>query len=337
VFVYTPAGDVKDLPAGSTPLDFAYSIHTDLGHNVGGALVNGKLASLNTQLKNGDTVEIRKTRAPRGPSLDWLNSDLGYLATAEAKSKVRLWFRRQERQSNIKRGRDLLHRELKKLGVTITEASLAKDMEFESADEFAYAIGTGNVGINKVLEGVTRRALVLPDELLPAQAVPELPARQERTGIVVMGAPNLLTRVAKCCSPVYGDEIVGYLTRGRGATVHRANCVNMRSTDDPDRMVPVAWGHADSSYPARLLISAFDRVGLLRDITNVVSGEHVNIHSMSSNEQAEQNACTVSLTVYTTGVDQLSRLFSRLESIQGVHSVDRIIEGEHQPSEASAN
>jgi len=150
-----------------------------------------------------------------------------------------------------------------------------------------------------------------------------------------MGAPNLLTRVARCCSPVYGDEIVGYITRGRGVTVHRANCVNMRSTDDHDRLVPVAWGYADSAYPARLIVNAYDRVGLLRDITHVVSAEHVNIHSMSSVEDPSANSCTVSLTVYTSGVDQLSRLFARLETIQGIHSVGRINEGESAQAKAA--
>ena len=325
VFVYTPAGEVKDLPAGSTPLDFAYRIHTDLGHNAVGALVNARLVPLNTQLKNGDTVEIRKARTPRGPSLDWLNNDLGFLATGGAKSKVRLWFRRQALQSNIKRGHDLLGRELKRLGVRATGDEIASDMGFDHPDDLAEAMGVGQVSLGKVLEAVNRRIkkTAEPEFDRPPDSEPS----PERAGIVVMGASNLLTRVAHCCQPVYGDDITGYITRGRGVTVHRTDCSNMRSTDDPDRTVPVAWGHADGNYPARLVINAFDRVGLLRDITNVVSAEHVNIHSMASDEDPHSNSCTVTLTVYTTGVDQLSRLFSRLESLPGIQSVDRLIEG----------
>lgn len=330
VFVYTPAGDVIDLPSGSTPLDFAYRVHTDLGHNTVGGVVNGKLLPLNTQLHNGDTVEIRKARTPRGPSLDWLNSDLGYLVTASARAKVRLWFRRQEHEANVQRGHELLSRELKRVGVHVSATDIAEKLGFEDSTELEEALGIGQIGIGKILESVTQN---FPPETKPDKngAKSEVPAalqRQERSGIVVMGAPNMLTRVARCCSPVYGDEITGYITRGRGVTVHRANCINMRSTDDHDRLVPVAWGHADSTYPARLIVQAYDRVGLLRDITHYVSAEHVNIHSMSSHEESENNSCTVTLTVYTNGVDQLSRVFTRLETVQGIISVNRANEGD---------
>lgn len=333
VFIYTPAGDVIDLPSGSTPLDFAYRVHTDLGHNTVGAVVNGKLMPLNTQLHTGDTIEIRKARTPRGPSLDWLNSDLGYLATASARAKARLWFRRQELESNITRGHELLARELKRVGVEVSSAQIAEKLGFDSAGELEESLGSGQIGIGKILESVSRNFPVETEK--PVTELPASLLRQERSGIVVMGTPNLLTRVARCCSPVYGDEISGYITRGRGVTVHRTNCVNMRSADDHDRLVPVAWGHADSTYPARLIVRAYDRVGLLRDITHFVSAEHVNIHSMSSHEDPVTNSCTVTLTVYTSGVDQLSRVFTRLEMIQGVHSVNRANEGDQATPQAA--
>ena len=333
VFIYTPAGDVIDLPSGSTPLDFAYRVHTDLGHNTVGAVVNGKLMPLNTQLHTGDTIEIRKARTPRGPSLDWLNSDLGYLATASARAKARLWFRRQELESNITRGHELLARELKRVGVEVSSAQIAEKLGFDSAGELEESLGSGQIGIGKILESVSRNFPVETEK--PVTELPASLLRQERSGIVVMGGPNLLTRVARCCSPVYGDEISGYITRGRGVTVHRTNCVNMRSADDHDRLVPVAWGHADSTYPARLIVRAYDRVGLLRDITHFVSAEHVNIHSMSSHEDPVTNSCTVTLTVYTSGVDQLSRVFTRLEMIQGVHSVNRANEGDQATPQAA--
>ena len=158
------------------------------------------------------------------------------------------------------------------------------------------------------------------------EITPGKPPTDQTSGLVVMGESGLLTRIARCCSPVYGDEITGYLTRGRGVTVHRQNCAILRDTEDTDRHKPVAWGHYETTYASRLQIKAFDRVGLIRAITHVVSSEHVNIHSLTSTEDEKTNACTVSLTVYTTGVEQLSRLFSRVETIPGVDAVFRVSE-----------
>ncbi|MCH7982659.1 MAG: bifunctional (p)ppGpp synthetase/guanosine-3',5'-bis(diphosphate) 3'-pyrophosphohydrolase [Chloroflexi bacterium] len=324
VFVYTPQGDVKDLPAGATPIDFAYRIHTDLGHNTVGAVVNGKLTALNTQLQNGDVVEIRKARIPRGPSLDWLNPDLGYLVTGSARTKVKQWFRKQERQSNIRRGKDLLRKEMRRLGLNKSEKEIVAIMDYESLDELAEALGVGQISIARVAETISPE----PDEVFTPEFTPGQPPADQTRGLVVMGEPGLITRVAKCCSPVYGDEITGYLTRGRGVTVHRRNCPILRDAKDPERHTPVAWGHHETTYASRLQIEAFDRVGLIRDITNVVSSENVNIHSLTSEEDEKTNACTVSLTVYTTGVEQLSRLFSRVETIPGVSSVFRVTEAQ---------
>ena len=322
VFVYTPNGNVKDLPAGATPIDFAYRIHTDLGHNTVGAIVNGKLTALNTPLNNGDVVEIRKSRIPRGPSLDWLNPDLGYIVTGSALTKVKQWFRRQERESKVRRGRDLLKKELGRLGLRYNEKEILASLDYDNFDELAESLGVGQISIARVAETLSPA----PDEIFKPDITPGSPPADQTKGLVVMGEPGLLTRIARCCSPVYGDEITGYLTRGRGVTVHRQNCAILRDTPDNDRHVPVAWGHYETTYASRLQIKAFDRVGLIRDITNVVSSENVNIHSLSSDEDEKTNACTVSLTVYTTGVEQLSRLFSRLETIPGVEAVFRVSE-----------
>ena len=322
VFVYTPNGNVKDLPAGATPIDFAYRIHTDLGHNTVGAIVNGKLTALNTPLNNGDVVEIRKSRIPRGPSLDWLNPDLGYIVTGSALTKVKQWFRRQERESKVRRGRDLLKKELGRLGLRYNEKEILASLDYDNFDELAESLGIGQISIARVAETLSPT----PDEIFKPDITPGSPPADQTRGLVVMGEPGLLTRIARCCSPVYGDEITGYLTRGRGVTVHRQNCAILRDTPDNDRHVPVAWGHYETTYASRLQIKAFDRVGLIRDITNVVSSENVNIHSLSSDEDEKTNACTVSLTVYTTGVEQLSRLFSRVETIPGVEAVFRVSE-----------
>jgi|AP95_1055475.scaffolds.fasta_scaffold03116_4 GTP pyrophosphokinase len=320
VFVYTPKGDIKDLPAGATPIDFAYRIHTDLGHNTVGAIVNGKLAALNTPLQNGDVVEIRKARIARGPSLDWLNADLGYLVTGSAQTKVKQWFRKQERQSNIRRGKDLLRKEMRRLGLKYSEKEIVATMDYDNLNELAEALGVGQISIARVAETLNPE----PGEVFTPEITPGKPPTDQSRGLVVMGEPGLVTRIAKCCSPVYGDEITGYLTRGRGVTVHRHNCPILRDAKDPERHTPVAWGHHETTYASRLQIEAFDRVGLIRDITNVVSSENVNIHSLTSEEDQKTNACTVSLTVYTTGVEQLSRLFSRVETIPGVESVFRV-------------
>ena len=322
VFVYTPNGDVKDLPAGATPIDFAYRIHTDLGHNTVGAVVNGKLTALNTPLNNGDVVEIRKARVTRGPSLDWLNYDLGYIVTGSAQTKVKQWFRRQERQSNVRRGKDLLKKELRRLGLKYNEKEIVASLDYDNFADLTEALGTGQISIARVADTLSPS----PDEVFKPEPENGKPPTDQTKGLIVMGEPGLLTRIARCCNPVYGDEIMGYLTRGRGVTVHIQNCPILRDTSDTDRHIPVAWGHYETTYASRLQIKAFDRVGLIRDITNVVSSENVNIHSLTSAEDDKTNACTVSLTVYTTGVEQLSRLFSRVETIPGVDSVFRVSE-----------
>jgi guanosine-3',5'-bis(diphosphate) 3'-pyrophosphohydrolase len=324
VFVYTPNGDVKDLPSGATPIDFAYRIHTELGHNTVGAVVNGKLTALNTPLNNGDVVEIRKARVPRGPSLDWLNSDLGYIVTGSAQTKVKQWFRRQERQSNVRRGKDLLQKELRRLGLKYNEKEIVASLDYDNFDDLTEALGTGQISVARVADTFSPA----PDEVFKPETKNGKPPTDQTKGLIVMGEPGLLTRIARCCSPVYGDEIIGYLTQVRGVTVHRQNCPMLRDTSDTDRHIPVAWGHYETTYASRLQIKAFDRVGLIRDITNVVSSENVNIHSLTSDEDDKTNACTVSLTVYTTGVEQLSRLFSRVETIPGVDSVLRVSEAQ---------
>ncbi|MCH2531164.1 MAG: bifunctional (p)ppGpp synthetase/guanosine-3',5'-bis(diphosphate) 3'-pyrophosphohydrolase [Dehalococcoidia bacterium] len=322
VFVYTPNGDVKDLPAGATPIDFAYRIHTDLGHNAVGAVVNGKLTALNTPLNNGDVVEIRKARISRGPSLDWLNRDLGYLTTASAQTKVKQWFRKQERNSNIRRGKDLLKKELRRHGISYNEKNIATSLDYENFDELAESLGVGQISVSRVADTLSPQ----PEEIFMPDIGQSHPPNDQTKGLVVMGEPGLLTRIAKCCSPVYGDEITGYLTRGRGVTVHRLNCAILRDTKDSERHIPVAWGHYETTYASRLRIEAYDRVGLIRDITNVVSSENVNIHSLTSTEDDKTNACTISLTVYTSGVEQLSRLFARVETIPGVDNAFRVSE-----------
>ena len=317
VYVYTPMGEIKELPGGATPLDFAYRVHTDLGHDTVAASVNGQLVPLNTPLKNGDTVEIRKSRSARGPSMDWLNIDLGYLVTASAREKVRAWYSRQRREENIQRGRDLLHRQIRHLQSTTPDHEIATSLGFDSTEELAEALGSGVIQPGDVVRGLVDIAGETPSD------PPETDDNGLRDGIVVLGLDQMVTRLARCCSPVYGDAIIGYTTRERGVTVHLQTCPNLRARLEPERLIEVAWGHTAAHYPSRLKIDAWDRVGLLRDLTAVVSREKANIHRIHSSEQQAYGRSTVELTVYTSGVGQLTRLCARLEAVPGVQSVQR--------------
>ncbi|MFQ5861023.1 MAG: RelA/SpoT family protein [Dehalococcoidia bacterium] len=321
VFVYTPKGDIIELPSGATPIDFAYRIHTHLGHRCIGAKVGGKLVPLDYQLQSGDTVEILTSKVARGPSIDWLNPNLGYVHTAHAREKIRQWFRKQERSASVPRGRELLHRELKRLNMTVEEAELAPMFKFDTVEEFLAALGSGNITTNQVVHRLTsgqeERSVVRP----PISITTPSPTIQ------VLGVGDLLTHIARCCSPIPGDEIVGYITRTRGVTVHRKSCPNVVHEDELERLVKVEWGPAKELYPVRISVVAWDRVGLLRDITTLVSQEGVNIASVVTTENNDATA-TITLTVHTTGIAQLSRLFSKLEGVQGVVSVTRVTESE---------
>ena len=318
VYVYTPKGDIKELPSGSTPIDFAYRIHTELGHRCIGAKVNGKLAALDSQLRSGDTVEVLTSKVARGPSLDWLNPHLGYAKTANARQSIRTWFRRQEREANIQRGRELLKRELRRLSAGVNERQVARLFKLETLDELLAALGSGGITTSQVASRLSGQQ----DVQTAPESVPLVPLTGPTSGVQVLGIGDLLTRMGQCCHPLPGNEIVGYVTRVRGVTVHRKDCPNLRVEAEQERLVPVSWGHTKSLYPVRLNIEAWDRVGLLRDISSTVSAEGVNIAAVVTQEQDDSTVVT-RLTLHVTGMEQLSRLFSRLEDVRGVTSIVR--------------
>ena len=326
LFVYTPAREVKQLPAGSTAIDFAYRVHTDLGHDCVAAIVNGRMVPLNTSLTNADIVEIRKARSPRGPRIEWLNPDLGFAKTAHAKQKIRQWFRRQERDVNIARGQEILRTEIDRLDLKLSEQSVATLLGFESVDLAAEAIGTGQLGSTEMARVVLSHPTVCNNNFQTHTIrgpISTHPTAGDSGGVVVIGIGSGGTHLARCCDPTYGDNVVGYQTRSTGVSVHRSGCHNLRLHSEPERMVDVGWGRSSAMTPTRLQLVATDRVGLLRDITAIVSDEHINIHSITSEEHKEHPSATVSLTVYTTDIQQLSRLFARIEAIPGVISVIR--------------
>jgi GTP pyrophosphokinase len=326
VFVFSPKGEVKELPAGATPIDFAFRIHTDIGFHAVGAKVNGRLVSLTYPLQNGDVVEIVTSRS-RGPSRDWLNPNLGYVKTGHARTKVRQWFKRQEHDENVLRGREMAERELRRLNVTL--AAMLPDLlswfHFDNADEFFAAVGFGGVGLGQIAGRIVahqhaaerEQALLSPSTVEPT---PESPPTGH--AIRVMGTGDVLTLLARCCRPVPGDPIVGYVTRARGVTVHRSDCSNVTNSTEPERLVDAEWGERGQFFPVSVRVEAFDRVGLLRDLTTIAADEKVNLTAVRTLEHTDRST-TVLLTLETSGVEQLSRLFAKLEGVYGVHSVSR--------------
>ena len=317
VFVYTPKGEIKDLPRGATPLDFAYRVHTELGHRCIGAKVNGRLVSLDYELKNGDVVEIMSTKGEKGPSRDWLNPHLGFVKTSHAREKIRQWFKKQERSENIERGRQLLDKELRNLGITIEREELASLCNYSNVDDFLAAIGYGGITTHQV-------ALRLAAQQEPPKVMVEVTApKPVPSAVRVLGVGDLVTHLAQCCHPVPGDKIIGYITRSRGVTIHRHDCYNVLNEDEKDRLVPVEWGKTDSLYPVKIQVEAWDRVGLMRDITTIVADEKVNISSVSLVNH-DDHSVSADFTLETEGLAQLSRLFRKIEAVRGVISIIRI-------------
>ncbi len=317
VFVYTPKGEIKDLPKGATPLDFAYRIHTDLGHRCIGAKVNGRLVPLNYELKNSEIIEIMTAKAGKGPSLDWLNPDLGFIKTSHAREKIRQWFKKQERTQNIERGRQILDRELKRLVIAITNIEEAAHLfDCESSDDFLAAIGYGGITPHQLA-----LKLAIEPEKTPAVTKTVRTEKTTTTGIQVLGVGDLLTQLARCCNPLPGDHIIGYITRSHGITVHRKDCINVINIEDKKRLIEVSWGEIQEGYPVDVQIDAWDRVGLLRDITNVIAEAKVNIFSMNTTYHSE--ITSVFATLEITNMAQLTQLLSRIHGVRGIISATR--------------
>ena len=320
VFVYTPKGRIVELAAGSTPVDFAYKIHTELGHRCVGAKVSGRLVPLDTPLQNGDTVEIMSTKSERGPSLDWLNANRGYVRSVSARQSIRQWFRRQERGTNIQRGRELLRRELRRLNQKFDDTEILALFKYDTMDDLLANLGSGGVGEGQVAQRLAEARQEAEHPL--AQKRTDLPLSSPTTGIKVLGVGDLLTRMGRCCGPIPGDDIVGFVTRSRGVTVHKRTCPSVLHEDEPERFVSVDWGQVKQVYPVRVTMIAYDRIGLLRDLTQNVSEESVNISTVNTVQQPN-GTTSMTFNVYVTGIDQLSKLFSKLEGVKGCISVHR--------------
>ena len=318
VYVFTPKGDVIDLPAGSTPIDFAYHVHTEIGHHCRGARVNGKLVALDYRVRTGDQVGIITTRSG-GPSRDWLNTDLGLVRSQRAIAKIRQYFKRQDQEQRASAGRDAVERELRRLGVEdVTIESLSKEFNYPVVGEFLAAVGSGDISSARIVAKILQGEHAALEEM-PALSVPSLATTE---GVNVTGLRGMLTTMARCCKPVPGDQIVGYVTRGRGATIHRTDCPNILRVGDKERLVRVSWGHAARTYPVAVRVTAYDREGLLRDVSTVVGEEHINMNSVVSTLKAHQ--ATIDLILEVTDLGQLSRVMNRIEALPNVVEARRV-------------
>ncbi len=326
VYVFSPKGKVFDLPTGSTPIDFAYYVHTEVGHRCRGAKVNAHLVPLTYKLKSGDQVEII-TAKRGGPSRDWLRPDLGYVHSARSKQKIRRWFRQQNREENITFGREQLRRELKRLNLVdeIRYQEIAQLFEYKSVDDFFAAIGFGDLNSQRVAARILqelRAAEVFVEEEVPSVAItPE--------GIRVKGVGDLYTQLAQCCKPDPDDPgpIVGYVTRGRGVTIHKWDCPNIlvrTSKGEVERLIEVDWGTAQRRiYPVVVKVRAWDRDGLLRDIATVIAGEGVNMREVNSVSVQKTNLANLTATLEISNFNQLVSILDKIERLPNVIEVSR--------------
>lgn len=334
VYVFTPKGDVITLPVGSTVIDFAYSIHTQVGNRMTGAKVGGRMATFDYQLKTGDIVEIMTTNSPNyGPNRHWLD----IAKTNEAKAKIRAWFKRECRGENIVRGKAAFAAEMKRCGIPLDEEfikQIAKRQHFDNADDFYAAIGYGGVMLSKIMQKTKEDYLKLqkpaetpPTETGIAEAISSTIAKKQSSGVIVDGIDSCEVRFAKCCNPLPGDDIVGFVTRGFGVSVHKADCKNVeeqkKNPANAGRWINVKWASGQRvNYQATLDIVAQDRTALAADITLAIAASRIPIHELNAHNLKNGNA-NISLTVEISGVEQLKNIILKLKKIDGVVSVER--------------
>lgn len=326
IYVFTPDGHVVDLPRTATPLDFAYRIHTDVGHRCRGAKVNNRIVPLNYHLNNADQVEILIGKR-EAPSRDWLSPALGYVNTARARAKVQHWFKVQARDQNIAEGQVLLDREFKRLALLDLDfEELAKRLNFATLDDLYAAVGASDIGVGQVLNAAQKLLrLAHPQEpVIPFRA--KSPHKKKESDFYIEGVGNLLTQIANCCNPVPGDAITGYITLGKGVSIHRQDCSNILQlqADEPERIIKVEWGSApQSAYSVDIIIEAYDRHGLLHDITALLDNERINISALQTLSDKRKNTVDMLITAEIRSIDELSRILTRLNQLPNVASARR--------------
>jgi len=326
VYVMSPQGKILDLPQGATPIDFAYAIHSDIGHRCRGAEVNGRIVPLNYLLRNGEQVKIHTVKLG-SPTRDWLNPHLGYIKTSRARSRILQWFKLQDYDKNIIEGRKLLERELARLNVTdISLDKLAKRMKFEHQDDFMAAIARSEIKMGSIMNALQdtlpEREAGLSDNF-QRELVPQKNASSD---VLIHGVGDLLTHMANCCKPVPGDLIVGYITQGRGVTIHRRDCRNAMElrSENSVRLIEVSWeGEGGATYPVDIQVIAFDRTGLLRDVVSVITNENVNLLASQTHSNLKSLQVDMKLTIEIQSLDQLSRVLTKISQLPNVQEATR--------------
>ena len=334
IYLLTPKGEVVDLPQGGTVLDFAYHVHTEVGHRCRGAKVNGRIVPLDFKPASGDRVEIltNKTGEPRR---DWLLASNGFLISGRARDKVRAWFHKLDGARNLQAGKEMLDKELRRVAMLHADLSPALEkFRLGSVDELQLALALGDIGpsqVSRVLHDHAHALLQVHAPPKPTERVPKPITRpriaDKASRFTVEGVGNLLSQLARCCQPVPGDAIAGYLTRGRGVSIHRRNCASLQRliSAQPERELPVNWGQAASSrYEVSVQIRAFDRKWLLKDLTNVIAQAEVNILGISSQADESRGLAEIRLTLKVSDFEQLSQLLGRLDAVPGVQDARRL-------------
>ena len=322
VYVFTPKGTVIDLPMNSTPIDFAYAIHTEVGHRTRGAKINGKMVTLDYQLKNGDQVHIHTVKSG-GPSRDWLRNDYKYARTHRARTRILQWFKHEDHDQYVSEGRAMLEKELNRLGLEdLSYEKILQPTHFQKMDDLLAAIGSNDYKLSKAL-GPFKKPQE-PD--LPTVLKPKPTQIGAKDDFIVNGVGNLLTNMASCCHPVPGDHILGFITSGRGVTIHRSDCVNIKSLDEARRLrlVEVQWGEKTSaSYPVDIEVSAYHRSGLLHDLTEVLKSNKIDLLLVNM-ETDDEHIASIKLKLSITGLQKLSRILNQLSSVHNVLAVNRV-------------
>jgi len=337
VFVFTPKGDVIDLPAGSTPVDFAYKIHSDIGNRCIGAKIDGRMVPIDYKLKNGNIVEIVTSSHSNGPSRDWLR----FVKSTQAKNRIRQWFKKERKEENVEKGKEMFDKEIRRSGFeahTLAKPQwmsiLVKKFNLTNTEDLYAAIGYGGIMLNQVIpklkemykQAVKEEKVTTEEVLVHTKQYKPKQEKNDAQGVKVKGIDNILVRFAKCCSPVPGDEILGFITRGRGVTIHRTDCINVtkEEEDSVDRFIEVAWdGGRQISYQTEIQIIASDRKGLLSEITNLLSETKLTVTAVNARTNKEKIA-VINLTVEITNIEQLDKLINKIKTMQGVIDVYRV-------------
>jgi GTP pyrophosphokinase len=326
IYLFTPDGHVVDLPPSATPVDFAYRVHTEIGHRCRGAKVNGRIVPLTYQLRTGEQVEILTSREAH-PSRDWLNTEYGYVRTPRARAKVAAWFKSQARDQNVIDGKALILPEFERMGIARVDLqALTERMNFHHVDDLYAALGNSTVKPSQVMQQAQRLFEPVNRAEEQLSLLPSTVLKPVSGDVHIRGVGKLLTVMASCCHPVPGDQITGYITQGRGVSIHKADCSNLLQLQEhqPKRIIDVSWGDSpEKVYPVEISVRAFDRRGLLKDITGVMSNENVNVLAMNTLSHQQDGTADMLFTIEIDSLDHLGRLLGKIDQLSNVMEVKR--------------